>query len=277
MESSTRNTERHGKEGKALNDADVDNAKLFLDGILINGGLDVPLGKVRRLIDWRIIPIMFCCYTLQFLDKVILNYAAVMSLGQDLKLRGNDFSNANTFTFVALLIAEIPNGDTPFIASRWSDCADVLTGWVLNKMAAGRWLGSNVFAWGISTACVAAARNYVHLLIARIFLGIFEASIGPCLMIIRSQWYTKSEQPIRFASWVRDYGCPIYTIVADISQYTGLGIGQVVGALTSFGFQHVQSSAFSGWRIMFVVLGIITSIVGVITYFSIPDSPMTAA
>lgn len=194
MESFTQNIERHEKEGKPVDNADVDNAKLFLDGTLIDGELDVPLGKIRRLIDWRIIPIMFCCYTLQFLDKVILNYAAVMGLGQDLKLRGNDFSNANTFTFVALLIAEIPNGDIPF-ANHWSDRADVITGWVLNKMAAGRWLGLNVFAWGISTGCVAAARNYVHLLIARIFLGIFEASIGPCLMIISSQWYTSQNNP----------------------------------------------------------------------------------
>jgi hypothetical protein len=28
---------------------------------------------LRRKIDIRIIPLMFCCYTMQFLDKVILN------------------------------------------------------------------------------------------------------------------------------------------------------------------------------------------------------------
>lgn len=31
------------------------------------------LKKLRRKIDWRIVPIMFCCYTMQFIDKVLLN------------------------------------------------------------------------------------------------------------------------------------------------------------------------------------------------------------
>lgn len=29
--------------------------------------------RLRRKIDWWIVPIMFCCYTMQFLDKVSLN------------------------------------------------------------------------------------------------------------------------------------------------------------------------------------------------------------
>lgn len=33
-----------------------------------------------------------------------------MGLNKDLKLKGNDFSNAATAFFIAYLIAEIPNG-----------------------------------------------------------------------------------------------------------------------------------------------------------------------
>lgn len=33
----------------------------------------VDLSAVRSKIDWRILPIMFCCYTMQFVDKVLLN------------------------------------------------------------------------------------------------------------------------------------------------------------------------------------------------------------
>ena len=31
------------------------------------------LKAVRTKVDWRIVPIMFLCYTMQFLDKVLLN------------------------------------------------------------------------------------------------------------------------------------------------------------------------------------------------------------
>lgn len=125
-------------------------------------------------------------------------------------------------------------------------------------MPAGKWLGVNVTLWGISTACTAAATNYATLLTARIFLGIFEAAIAPALMLISSQWYTKSEQAPRFSFW-----------------YCGLGIGQIVGGLVSWGFQQVDSS-FEGWRIMFVFLGCLTVVIGFATFFILPDAPMTA-
>lgn len=71
---------------------------------------NVDLKALRRRVDLHVVPIMFMCFVAQFLDKVLLNYAAVMTLNQDLGLKGNDFANANTFTYVALLVAEIPTG-----------------------------------------------------------------------------------------------------------------------------------------------------------------------
>jgi hypothetical protein len=35
--------------------------------------VDVDLIALRRKIDRRVLPYMFCCYVLQFLDKVMLN------------------------------------------------------------------------------------------------------------------------------------------------------------------------------------------------------------
>lgn len=42
-------------------------------------------------------------------ELTIIQYAAVMGLNRDLRLTGNDFSNASTAFFLAFLIAEIPN------------------------------------------------------------------------------------------------------------------------------------------------------------------------
>ena len=35
------------------------------------------LKAVRTKVDWRIVPIMFLCYTMQFLDKVLLNVSCL--------------------------------------------------------------------------------------------------------------------------------------------------------------------------------------------------------
>jgi MFS family permease len=127
-------------------------------------------------------------------------------------------------------------------------------------LPAGKWLGANVIAWGIATACTAAATNYTTLLVCRIFLGALEAAIAPSLMMISSQWYTNAEQASRFALW-----------------FCGAGLSQIIGSLIAFGFQHLSPTApLAGWRIMFIVLGLLTIVTGIATYFMIPDSPMSA-
>lgn len=114
--------------------------------------------------------------------------------------------------------------------------------------------------WGVATACGAAAHNYQTLLVSRVFLGIFEATIGPSLLLIRSQWYTKPEQAPRFSLW-----------------YCGLGVGQIIGGAVSYGFQKVgPRSGLASWRIMFVVLGCITVLIGICTFVFLPDTPMEA-
>ncbi|KAF8251460.1 MFS general substrate transporter [Wilcoxina mikolae CBS 423.85] len=192
-------------------------------------------------IDRRIVPTMFLCYLIQFLDKVLINYANVMGLSRDLQLRNNEFSWLATGFFLAYLVAEIP------------------TNYMLQKLPVGKYLGVNVILWGIATACTAACHNFHTVLLARIFLGIFEACIAPCLSLITSMWYTKAEQAPRFGIW-----------------YCGVGVGQILGGVVSFGFQNVSGTMMAGWRVMFLVLGMITVCIGLTTYVYLPDNPMTS-
>jgi hypothetical protein len=53
--------------------ADVDAAWKFLDGHRDAAVTETDLTALRHKIDWHIVPIMFLCYTMQFLDKVIYN------------------------------------------------------------------------------------------------------------------------------------------------------------------------------------------------------------
>lgn len=124
---------------------------------------------------------------------------------------------------------------------------------------APKWLGFNVILWGIATGCTAAANNYHSLLACRIILGVFEASIAPSLILISSQWYTKSEQAPRFGVW-----------------YCGLGAGQIIGGLVSYLFQQVKHQVIAGWQIMFLVLGAVTITLGIVTFLVLPNAPVEA-
>lgn len=125
MSSTGENSTHEGKGGEPLKVSEqpaaptaaeagqgVDDAWKYLDQNRGEEHAAVDLRSLRRKIDFRIVPLMFGAYTMQFLDKVILNYAAVMGLQVDLGLQGNDFSNIATFLFVGLLCFEIPNSES---------------------------------------------------------------------------------------------------------------------------------------------------------------------
>ena len=134
------------------------------------------------------------------------------------------------------------------------------TVYLVQKFPAAKYLAFNLILCGVATAASAAARNYQTLLVARTFLGCFEGTIPPSLILLSSQWYTKPEQALRFSFW-----------------YLGLGAGQILGGCVSFGFQHVSSSAaLPPWRIMFVATGMLSVAMGFVIFLFVPDAPMEA-
>ena len=59
-----------------VNVEEVDAALVYLknEGTAVMTEIDEK--KLVRKIDWMIVPLMWCCYTLQYLDKTLINYAA---------------------------------------------------------------------------------------------------------------------------------------------------------------------------------------------------------
>lgn len=55
--------------------SDPDQAYDFLKSAIASQDAvaQVDLKKLRRKVDWYIVPVMFLCYTVQFIDKVSLN------------------------------------------------------------------------------------------------------------------------------------------------------------------------------------------------------------
>ncbi|KAF7549928.1 hypothetical protein G7Z17_g6060 [Cylindrodendrum hubeiense] len=197
-----------------------------------------PLEPITRKVDHHIVPLMLLCYFLQFLDKVLINYANIMGLSVSIGIQGNDFSWMATAFFIGYAVAEFPQA------------------YLIQKFPVSKVLGINVILWGITICCTAAAQNFPGITAIRVLLGMFEAVITPALIMITSQWYTKRQATPRTGIW-----------------YCGLGMGQAVGGLISFAAQHGSvTSSFEGWRIMFLSVGIFNLIVGVVVTFWMPAS-----
>lgn len=197
--------------------------------------------RLVRKIDWMIMPLMWCCYCAQYLDKTLINYAAVMGLYDDANITKDQFSNLAWIFYVSYLIFEFPHG------------------WGMQHYPTAKYLGVMVTCWGIIVATTSACHNFGGLITTRILLGVFESAVAPSLNLITSMWYKKHEQPFRVGIW-----------------YLGTGTGTIIGSLLSYAFQHVNSASIYSWQILFLVVGLITVCIGTLVVFFLPDSPMTS-
>ncbi|PTD02054.1 putative transporter [Fusarium culmorum] len=199
---------------------------------------EASLKPITRKVDYHLVPLMLVCYFLQFLDKVLINYANIMGLSETLNFKGNDFSWMATAFFIGFAVAEFPQGV------------------LIQKFPVSKVLGINVVLWGTVICCSAAAVNFPGMTAARTLLGMFEAVISPSLIMITSQWYTRKQTTPRTGIW-----------------YCGIGIGQTVGGLISYAAQHgSRTGSFQGWRIMFVSVGLFNVLVGLVVIFWMPSS-----
>ncbi|KLU91081.1 hypothetical protein MAPG_09604 [Magnaporthiopsis poae ATCC 64411] len=203
--------EKHGQDVFAAAAADT----LPSSSSNSSGSSPVDRRRLYRKIDWHVMPLMFLCFLLQFLDKVSLNYSNVMGLQRDLGMGGQDFSWLATSFFVAFVAAEMPQA------------------YLLQRFPVSRVLGCNVALWGLLLCCSAAARSFRGLLAVRILLGAAESCISPALVLVTSTWYTKRQACPRTGVW-----------------FCGVGTGQILGGLISFAAQHgpSSSSGFASWR-----------------------------
>ncbi|KAF2421119.1 putative allantoate protein [Tothia fuscella] len=203
---------------------------------------NIDINRVRHKIDRNVIICLCLVYIMTFLDKAIYNYAGVMGMKKDLKLKGSQFSHPPTGYAVAHLVMQIPNA------------------YLIQRLPVSKWLGGCILAWGIVTMATAAVTNFQGMLATRVLLGMAESTVSPSLMLITAQWYTKSEQAPRFAVW-----------------HCGPGVSQILGGLLSFAFQAVPKDyPVSSWRLMFITLGAVTVLTAVIVLFYLPDTPMDA-
>lgn len=193
--------------------------------------------KLKWKIDLMIMPFFIAIYFLQYLDKTLINYAAIMGLTKHLK--GNEFSNLGTIFYVAYLAVE------------------PLSAFLIQKLPVSIFLGVNICCWGAIVSLHACTTKYAELMVIRVLLGIFEASVAGCLIIIMGMWWTKVEQTRRTCLW-----------------YMQVGTAQIIGSVISYGFQHVKSTAIASWQIMFIFMGILTFLVGVLVIIFLPDNPL---
>lgn len=118
------------------------------------------------------------------------------------------------------------------------------------------WASFCVMFWGITAILQSATYSFKGIMIARFFLGLFEAGFGPGIPYLLSFFYLRHELGFRVGIFLS--GAPLATCFA--------------GAL-AYGITSGHPSGIESWRLLFIVEGLPCVLMGIGTYFWLPDSP----
>ncbi|KAJ4375434.1 hypothetical protein N0V86_006965 [Didymella sp. IMI 355093] len=192
--------------------------------------------RVLRKIDWRLIPLMFITYNLNFMDKSILSSASVFGLREDTHLKGQQYSWVSSVFYFGYFFWEYP------------------TTFLIAHLPVARYLAANTFVWGVVVALTAACNSYGGLVTVRFLLGVAEATITPVFLFITSTWYTRDEIPTRTGLW-----------------FAGNSVGGLVASFLAYGVGHIEVS-LAPWIWMYIILGSLTFLWGIPLLLFLPDS-----
>lgn len=175
--------------------------------------------SVYAKVSWHILPFLFVCYLVAYIDRVNVGFAKLQMLN-DLKFSDTVYGLGAGIFFLGYFIFEIPSNI------------------ILARVGARRWIARIMITWGIISAGMAFVRGVETFYLMRFLLGIAEAGFFPGVLYYLTQWYPQRRRARVVASFM-----------------TGIPLAAVIGGPIS-GYIMDSSSAwghFSGWQWLFLV------------------------
>ena len=169
-----------------------------------------------RRVAWYTVFVLMICYTLSYCDRQILAFL-VGPMKQELHISDTEVGLLQGIAFVLVYtLGGLPMGALADRVSR------------RNLVALG------VVVWSMMTSLSSVARSFVSLAIARMGVGIGEATLSPCAFSMITDSFPKE----RLSS-----AMSVYTMGIQL----GSGLALVIGGLVAQAVSHMPPSTCRCW------------------------------
>jgi hypothetical protein len=155
----------------------------------------------------------------------------------------NDYNYGQTIFYLCFLAAELPSQ------------------LISKKIGPDNWIPIQMVSWSLVASLQAFLSGRTSFFACRALLGLIEGGFIPDNILYLSYFYTGWELPARLSwFWVS------YQSTQIISAFLAFGILSLRGA-----------NGLEGWRWLFAVEGLLTGLIGIVSWFYLPPSPTQTA
>jgi MFS transporter, ACS family, tartrate transporter len=201
-----------------------------------------PLASAIRKATVRLIPFLCLAYTVNFLDRVNVGFAA-LHMNEDLGFSPAVYGFGAGIFFLGYILFEIPSN------------------LALRRFGARIWIARIMISWGIVACAMALVHSETSFYVTRALLGIAEAGFFPGIILYLTYWFPAAERARIVALFMASV--PLATVFG----------GPLSGALLEMhGFL-----GFAGWQWLFVIEGLPAIILGILALKVLTDEPSHAA
>ncbi|WP_026437824.1 MFS transporter [Acidovorax sp. JHL-9] len=185
----------------------------------------------------RIIPFMFFCYVLAYLDRVNVSFAKLQMLN-DLQLSEAVYGLGAGIFFIGYFLFEVPSN------------------LFLHRFGARRWIARIMITWGLVSAAMMFVTTPTMFYVLRFLLGIAEAGFFPGIILYLTYWFPSDRRGRMTAMFM-----------------TAIPISGVLGSPLSGWIMETFAglNGWAGWQWLFLLEGVPTALVGLVVLFYLDD------
>ena len=197
-------------------------------------------GAIRKA-TWRLIPFLCLAYTVNFIDRVNVGFAA-LHMNEDLGFSPAVYGFGAGIFFLGYIAFEVPSN------------------LALHRFGARLWIARIMISWGLVACAMALVWNEASFYVMRFLLGVAEAGFFPGIILYLTYWFPAAERARIVA-----------VFMASVPLATVFG-GPISGALLGMdGFLGL-----AGWHWLFIIEGLPAVALGVLALRALTDKPADA-
>ena len=197
------------------------------------------IDAVVRKAAWRLIPILFLAYLINFIDRINISFAK-LQMSQALGLDDVAYGIGAGMFFIGYFFFEVPSN------------------MILERLGARRWVPIIMVAWGGATLSLAFITTPLEFYVIRFFIGFAEAGFFPGVVLFITYWFPASHR-----------GRIMAVFMAGLA-VSGIIGGPICGAI----IQYMDGYAgLAGWQWLMITTGFPCVIIAAGIYFLLTDRP----